>query len=62
MKIIYWLGCAALASVVLLGLVLYVASEAGGEVVPLFRSEPAGGHRNICIWIVDEGVISWVGG
>ena len=43
MKIIYWLGCAALASVVLLALVLYVASEAGGEVVTLFRSEPAWG-------------------
>jgi len=55
MKVIYWLvGLLVGVSLVLL-ILIYGASELGGEVVTLERSMPDGDTSNVRIWIVDDG-------
>ncbi|MGI9325863.1 MAG: hypothetical protein ACR2PZ_11635, partial [Pseudomonadales bacterium] len=41
-------------------IVIYGASELGGEVVTLDRAEPTGEMSEVRIWIVDQDDVSWV--
>lgn len=59
-KMIFW-GIGITLSVPILYLVvLYGASELGGEVVILDRPEVSGEESQVRIWIVDQGGTSWI--
>ena len=59
-KVISW-GIGIILSVPILYLVLlYGASELGGEVVILDRPEVSGEESQVRIWIVDQGGTSWI--
>jgi hypothetical protein len=60
MKIVYWLLGIALAVPLLFLATMYGASELGGEVVTLDRTEANGDVSRIRVWIVDSDGISWV--
>ena len=60
MKIVYWLLGLILGIPTLLVLVMYAASELGGEVVTLDRAEANGDVSQVRIWIVDENEVSWI--
>ncbi len=55
-----WLLGVILGIPTLLILVMYGASELGGEVVTLDRSESSGDVKQVRIWIVDANGTSWI--
>jgi hypothetical protein len=60
MKAMYWLvGILVSVPVLYMG-AIYGASEFGGEVVTLDRSDPNGEVSEVRIWIVDDNGMSWV--
>ena len=60
MKVVFW-AIGILFSVPLLYfLLIYGASELGGEVVTLDRPEANGEVNQVRIWVVDQGRTSWV--
>lgn len=60
MKIVYWLIGLVVIVAVLPIIIIYGASELGGEVVTLERPTPEGDVSKVRIWIVDQGGTSWV--
>ena len=60
MKAMVWLLGVILGIPTLLILVLYGASELGGEVVTLDRTESSGDVKQVRIWIVDANGTSWI--
>lgn len=60
MKVIYWLVGIVVGIPLFLLTVIYGASELGGEVVTLERSEPGGETNSVRIWIVDDGDTSLI--
>ena len=60
MKIVYWLTGLVVGVPTLLLLIIYGASELGGEVVTLDRAEPNGEISRVRIWIVDQNGLSWI--
>lgn len=60
MKAMYWLLGIVLGVPALLLLVMYAASELGGEVVTLDRAEEDGDVSQVRIWIVDKNSMSWI--
>ena len=61
MKIVYWLIGFVVTVAVLPLIVIYGASELGGEVVTLDRVVPEGGDvSRVRIWIVDQNDASWI--
>jgi hypothetical protein len=60
MKVIYWVIGIVIGIPTLLLIVMYGASEMGGEVVTLERPEQNGETSSVRIWIVDDGGASWI--
>ncbi len=60
MKVLYWLLGIVLGIPTLLMVVIYGASELGGEVVTLSRAESSDDMSQVRIWIVDENGLSWI--
>ena len=60
MKIVYWLIGLVVIVTTLPLLIIYGASELGGEVVTLDRAEPEGDTSRVRIWIVDQNGTSWI--
>jgi hypothetical protein len=60
MKVFYWLLGVLLGIPTLLMLAVYGASELGGEVVTLDRTEANGEVSPVRIWIVDSDGASWI--
>ncbi|MGK0471050.1 MAG: hypothetical protein ACJAR0_001525 [Candidatus Azotimanducaceae bacterium] len=60
MKIVYWLIGLVVIVATLPILIIYGASELGGEVVTLDRAELEGDPSRIRIWIVDQQDSSWI--
>lgn len=59
-KALYWVVGIVVGLPALLVIVMYGASELGGEVVTLQRAEPNGEMSQVRIWIVDDGSMSWI--
>lgn len=60
MKLVIWLIAIVIAVPIAMTLLMYGASELGGEVVTLERAESSGGASKVRIWIVDEQGVSWI--
>ena len=60
MKVLYWLLGLVLGIPTLVMAVIYGASELGGEVVTLSRSDSDGDTSQVRIWVVDENGSSWI--
>ncbi len=60
MKIVAWLLAVILGVPILFIALVYAASELGGEVVTLSRSEANGEVSQVRVWIVDDGGKAWV--
>ena len=60
MKVVYWLVGVVLGIPALMMIVMYGASELGGEVVTLDRAEASGDVSQVRIWIVDQDNQSWI--
>jgi hypothetical protein len=60
MKVMYWLLGIILGLPLLYLAAIYVASELGGEVVTLNRTDANGEMSQVRIWIVDSDGKSWV--
>ena len=60
MRALYWVIGVVVGVPVLLALVMYGASELGGEVVTLDRAEADGGASRVRIWIVDQEGLAWI--
>ena len=60
MEVVYWLVGLIVGIPALLMIVMYGASELGGEVVTLDRAEANGDVSQVRIWIVDQDNMSWV--
>ena len=60
MKILLWPMVIIIGLPLLFFILLYGASELGGEVVTLQRTNSDGSSSNIRIWIVDLGDSSWI--
>lgn len=60
MKVLYWAIGIVVGVPVLLAVVIFGASELGGEVVTLDRAEADGSASQIRVWIVDEDGQSWI--
>lgn len=60
MKIVAWLLAVILGVPILFFAFIYAASELGGEVVTLSRTEANGEVSQVRIWIVDEGDKAWI--
>jgi hypothetical protein len=60
MKAMYWLVGILVSVPILFMVAIYGASELGGEVVTLDRSEPNGEVSQVRIWIVDHNGMSWI--
>ena len=60
MKILLIVTGLIVAIPVLFLVTMYGASELGGEVVTLERSEASGGTSDVRLWIVDEGESAWI--
>ena len=60
MKILLWPMAIIIGLPLLFFILLYGASELGGEVVTLQRTNSDGHSGNVRIWIVDLGDSSWI--
>ena len=60
MKIIFKLVVILVSVAILYGVVMFSASELGGEVVTLIRPEPDGSTKEVRVWIVDADDQSWI--
>ncbi|NOX51105.1 MAG: hypothetical protein GXP16_11320 [Gammaproteobacteria bacterium] len=60
MKVLYWVIGIVLGVPALLVIVMYGASELGGEVVTLDRAEENGDVSQVRVWIVDKNGLSWI--
>ena len=60
MKIIFKLVVILVSIAILYGVVMFSASELGGEVVTLIRPEPDGSTKEVRVWIVDADDQSWI--
>ena len=60
MKIIFKLVVILVSAAILYGVVMFSASELGGEVVTLIRPEPDGSTKEVRVWIVDADDQSWI--
>ena len=60
MKIIFKLVVILVSVAILYGVVMFSASELGGEVVTLIRPEPDGSTKEVRVWIVDADNLSWI--
>jgi hypothetical protein len=60
MKIVYWLLGIFVGIPILVLAITYGASELGGEVVTLHRSDANGDVSRVRIWIVDKDGTSWI--
>ena len=60
MKAVYWIVGIVLGvpAIVIIG--MFAASELGGEVVTLDRTEPNGEVSQVRVWIVDESNAAWI--
>ena len=60
MKVAYWVIGIVIGMPALFVVVMFGASELGGEVVTLHRAEANGDVSEVRIWIVDKDSLSWV--
>ena len=60
MKIIFKLVVILVSVAILYGVVMFSASELGGEVVTLIRPESDGSTKEVRVWIVDADDQSWI--
>ena len=60
MKLVYWLLGLVLGIPTLFFVTMYGASELGGEVVTLDRTEANGDVGQVRVWIVDSDGMSWI--
>lgn len=60
MKVVYWLLGLVVGIPTLFFVTMYGASELGGEVVTLDRTEANGDVGQVRVWIVDADGMSWI--
>ena len=60
MRLFYTLLSAVLGAVGLFVIIIYGASELGGEVVTLVKQTSAGDYSNVRVWIVDRDDYAWI--
>lgn len=60
MKALYWAIGIAVGVPAVLVIIMYGASELGGEVVTLDRAEANGDVSRVRVWIVDKDGLSWI--
>jgi len=60
MKIFYWILGFVIGLPALFFILMFGASELGGEVVTLERPEADGSTSQVRVWIVDQGGLSWI--
>ena len=60
MRFFYTLLSAVLGAGGLFVIIIYSASELGGEVVTLVKQTSAGDYSNVRVWIVDRDDDAWI--
>lgn len=60
MKIFYYLLAMLLGVVGLFVVIVYAASELGGEVVTLIKPTSEGEYNSVRVWVVDRGDQAWI--
>lgn len=60
MRLFYTLAGAVLGGGGLFVIIIYAASELGGEVVTLVKQTSAGHYSNVRVWIVDRDDNAWI--